>query len=82
MLYGEWADDELALSQDDSALAHLRRSHELKADLFTPMQRLAELLAKRGDVPGAAQVVQDFLIASQVPAEKEKAQRILDRIGK
>ena len=80
-LYGEWADNELALSQDDDALAHLKRSHELKADLFAPMKQLAELLAKRGDVPGAAQVVQNFLIASPVPAEKERAQRLLDRIG-
>ncbi|MEO7319640.1 MAG: tetratricopeptide repeat protein, partial [Chthoniobacteraceae bacterium] len=80
-LYGEWAEDELALSQEDAALAHLKRSHELKADLFAPMQRLADLLAKRGDSPAAARVVQDFLTTSQVPAEKEKAQRLLERIG-
>jgi tetratricopeptide (TPR) repeat protein len=79
-LYAAWAEDELALAQDDDALAHLKRSHELKADLFAPMQRLAEILAKRGDAAGAARVVQDFLTTSQVPAEKEKAQRILQRI--
>ena len=44
------------------------------------MQRLADLLAKNGDPAAAARVVQDFLTTSQVPAEKEKAQRILERI--
>ena len=79
-LYGEWAEDELAASQEDHALAHLKRSHELKADLFTPMQRLADLLAKRGDPAAAGRVVQDFLTTSQSAAEKEKAQRIFERL--
>ena len=80
-LYGEWAEDELALSQEDDALAHLKRSHDLKTDLYPPMQRLAEILAKRGDVAGAARVVQDFITSSAAPAEKEKAQKLLDRIS-
>lgn len=79
-LYGAWAEDELSLAQADAALAHLKRSHELKPDLFTPTQRLAEILAKNGDPAGAARVVQGFLAASQIPAEKERAQRILERI--
>ena len=79
-LYGEWADDDNAAAQEDEALAHLRRSHELKADLFPPMKRLAELLAKRGDPAAAARVVQDFLTTSRNASEKEKAQQILTRI--
>ncbi len=79
-LYGEWAADELAAAQDEDALKHLQRSHQLKPDLFPPTQRLAELLAKRGDPAAAARVVQDFLTTSQNAAEKEKAQQLLKRI--
>ncbi len=80
-LYGEWAGEELALSQDDDALAHLKRSHELKPDLYPLTQRLAEMLAQRNDPSAAARVVQDFLTTSTVPADKEKAQKLLERIG-
>lgn len=80
-LYSDWAEDELALSQEEDAIAHLKRSHELKADLFAPTQRLADLLSKRGDPAAAARVVQDFLTTSQSTAEKEKAQKLLDRIS-
>jgi tetratricopeptide (TPR) repeat protein len=81
-LYGDWAEVELTELRDDAALAHLQRSHELKADLFAPMQRLAEMLLKRSDPAAAARVVQDFLAASQVPAEKEKAQQLFERIDR
>jgi tetratricopeptide (TPR) repeat protein len=79
-LYGEWAADELAAGLEEDALKHLQRSHELRTDLFAPMQRLAELLAKRGDPAAAARVVQDFLTTSKNVAEKERAQQILARI--
>ena len=79
-LLGEWADDELAAGQEEDALKHLQRSHELKTDLFTPMQRLAELLAKRGDPAAAARVVVDFITTSQSASEKERAQEILKRV--
>jgi hypothetical protein len=81
-VYGAWAEDELLALHVEDALVHLRRSHELKPDLFGPMQRLAELLVKSNDFAGAARVVQDFLAASQIPAEKEKAQQLFDRINR
>jgi hypothetical protein len=81
-LYGDWAEVELTELRDEAALAHLQRSHELKADLFAPMQRLAEMLLKRSDPAAAARVVQDFLAASQIPAEKEKAQQLFERIDR
>jgi hypothetical protein len=40
------------------------------------------LLLKRSDPATAARVVQDFLTASQIPAEKEKAQQLFDRINR
>ena len=81
-LYGDWAEVELTELREEDALAHLQRSHELKPDLFAPMQRLAEMLLKRSDPAAAARVVQDFLAASQIPGEKEKAQVLFERIDR
>jgi tetratricopeptide (TPR) repeat protein len=82
VLCAAWGEDDLAHGDEDAALKHLTRSHELRKDLFAPLPQLTDLLVKRGDVPTAARALDEFIKATQNPAEKEKAEAILARIGK
>jgi tetratricopeptide (TPR) repeat protein len=80
LLLGDWAESELEAFQTESALAHLQRSAELAPDCFPVARRLAELRSQRGDTAAAAETLEKFLRAAQIPEERESARQLLARL--
>jgi predicted Zn-dependent protease len=80
LLLGDWAESELEAFQTESALAHLQRSAELAPDCFLVARRLAELRSQRGDTAAAAETLEKFLRAAQIPEERESARQLLARL--
>ena len=80
LLYADWAEAELRDLQLDRALEHLKRAHQLRADLWPVAERLSGIYVDRGETQLAAQTLRAFLEASGNNPEREKARQLLARI--
>ncbi|MDB6155145.1 MAG: Tetratricopeptide 2 repeat protein [Chthoniobacteraceae bacterium] len=77
-LFCDWADS--ALSNDATALEPLRRGHGLLPNHFGIAQRLSQALLAQGKAEAAIAVLEEFVAASPVAAEKAKAAELLSKI--
>jgi tetratricopeptide (TPR) repeat protein len=80
LLYADWAEAELRGLQIDPALEHLKRAHQLRADLWPVAERLSGIHLDRGELVLAAQTLRAFLAASASSPDREKARQLLARI--
>ena len=80
VLYADWAEAELRSLQLDPALEHLKRAHQLRADLWPVAERLSGIYLDRGEPALAAQTLRAFLAASASTPDREKARQLLARI--
>ncbi len=81
VLYKDRAGTEIAAGQSDAALDHLQRASKLDAANFEIARKLGELYVQRNQPERAAEVLKTFIRATQNEAEREKAQRSLDKMS-
>ena len=80
-LYGDWAAAESTAGKVDPALAHLRRAHELRPDVFELARDLAILQSQNGGAKAAIETLESYLAApSGKPADAAKAQELLAKL--
>jgi len=72
-LRGDWAQEQSAAGEFESALAHLRLAHEQHPELFDITTRLSALQRDRGDRKGAIETLESFLAVAKNPGEIEQA---------
>lgn len=80
LLYADWAETELRNLQLEPAFEHLKRAHQLRADLWAVAERLSGIYVDRGETQLAAQTLRAFLEASGDGPDREKARQLLTRI--
>jgi lipopolysaccharide biosynthesis regulator YciM len=79
-LRGDWAQEEIAAGQADSALAQLRIAQEHHPELYEIASRLSALQQQRGDRKGAVETLEAYLAVGKVPVEIEQARAQLARL--
>lgn len=80
-LYGDWAASESTAGKIDPALAHLRRGHELRPDLFEIARDLAVLQSQNGSAKDALETLESYLASAKgKPAEAVKAQEMVVKL--
>jgi tetratricopeptide (TPR) repeat protein len=80
LLYSDWGRSDLQRLQNEVALVHLRRGHELLPEYFPIARQLSDLYLQRGESKAAAETLDRFMAASKNAAEKETARQLLARI--
>lgn len=81
-LFAAWAEADLQSLQTDSAIAHLRRGHDLVPGDFAMAQRLSGLFAGRGDKKLAVATLERFIAASNSATDKDRARQLIVHLGK
>lgn len=79
LLYLDWGRQELAASQN-SALAHLKRAHELKPENYEIAEALCKLYLVKSQLRQAAEVLNHLIAVSQDKADREKAKTWLSTL--